>query len=540
MRRFTDPALFTDPLTAQLRELGALSGRLSGAVLAGEPRRRPDRVRRVARGRADGRRGLAGVRDRARAHRLAAGGVDRRRALPRAAGAPLLRRLPARVPARRRAATVLLALRRRERGAALTAGGGALFYPPAALLAVGVLCVSALRGAARPRRPRAAHGGARGRARRWRPSLVPAAALRRLGRRDVASEARRYPEFGEHGDLHFFADSLLDYLRQNRSGFDLRATGSLLLLAALGLLARPARATSGGCARRCSRMPVVALAAWALAQAVLFRLYLPHRYTYPLLAFCAIAIAVDAAADVAGAGGPAAPSLARSRCCWRRCRSPYVALTRSRSARMRAGARSRVVDGRRPRPRSSLAAALVRERERSARCSPALALVAAVLALPGPRAAGPDLPAHAGDAVPRDAAEGRGHRGRPDGPQVRAGGRQPPGGDLDPARVLLRAGLLPRGPRADVRDAARLLRAVGRALTGLERRYGATHLLVNRGAVRRERAGERARWPRGRAALRRARPRPAARRASRRSSGSRSRCRRWHHGAAGGLRAPCL
>jgi hypothetical protein len=40
-------------------------------------------------------------------------------------------------------------------------------------------------------------------------------------------------------------------------------------------------------------MPVVALAGFAAAQAVLFRLYLPHRYTYPLLAFFAIVIGVS-------------------------------------------------------------------------------------------------------------------------------------------------------------------------------------------------------------------------------------------------------
>ena len=39
--------------------------------------------------------------------------------------------------------TVLLALRDRQLAAALVAAAGALFYPPAALLAVGVLCVSA-------------------------------------------------------------------------------------------------------------------------------------------------------------------------------------------------------------------------------------------------------------------------------------------------------------------------------------------------------------------------------------------------------------
>ena len=132
-----------------------------------------------------------------------------------------------------------------------------------------------------------------------------------------AGEARRYPEFGEHGDLHFFTASLLDYLRQNRSGFDLRATGSLLLLAAPALLLvrranlRPLRA-------EVLAMPVAALAAYALAQAMLFRLYLPHRYTYPLLAFGAIAIAVHAAPGVAGARRRPARSravaLARARC----------------------------------------------------------------------------------------------------------------------------------------------------------------------------------------------------------------------------------
>src|SRR5918997_1453008 len=39
-------------------------------------------------------------------------------------------------------------------------------------------------------------------------------------------------------------------------------------------------------------MPVVALAAFAVAQAVLFQLYLPHRYTYPLVAFFAIVVGV--------------------------------------------------------------------------------------------------------------------------------------------------------------------------------------------------------------------------------------------------------
>ena len=55
----------------------------------------------------------------------------------------------------------------------------------------------------------------------------------------TADEARMFPEFGPHGTLHFFLPSTLDYLRQNRSGFDLLTAGSVLALAALALLAAP-------------------------------------------------------------------------------------------------------------------------------------------------------------------------------------------------------------------------------------------------------------------------------------------------------------
>ena len=39
-------------------------------------------------------------------------------------------------------------------------------------------------------------------------------------------------------------------------------------------------------------MPIAALGLFGAAQAVLFRLYLPHRYTYALLPFFCIAIGV--------------------------------------------------------------------------------------------------------------------------------------------------------------------------------------------------------------------------------------------------------
>lgn len=183
--------------------------------------------------------------------------------------------------------TVLFALRNRNVAAALTAAAGALLYPPAALLAAGTLLVSAVRRPLRQLdRRRAAFG-------LLALGLTAAAVLVGGEAPEVltAAEARTYPEFGPQGPLHFFADSTLSYLRQNRSGFDLRGTGSILALAALALL------LTGRAARRAVRpevyaMPVAALTGFAAAQAVLFQLYLPHRYTYPLVAFFAIVVGV--------------------------------------------------------------------------------------------------------------------------------------------------------------------------------------------------------------------------------------------------------
>ena len=177
--------------------------------------------------------------------------------------------------------TVLLALRGRNLAAALVAAGGVLFYPPAALLSVGVLLVA----------PTAPRRTARGGALR-RPPCCPTCCP--AGRRDVltAAEARAFPEFGQTGPLHFFVDSTREYLAQNRSGLDLRALGQRssswprsrccsLRPANLRLL----RPRSSRC--RSSRSPRS-----RLAHAVLFRLYLPHRYTYSLVAFAAIVVGV--------------------------------------------------------------------------------------------------------------------------------------------------------------------------------------------------------------------------------------------------------
>jgi hypothetical protein len=189
--------------------------------------------------------------------------------------------------------TVLLAVKRHHLSAALVAGGGALFYPPAALLAVGVLIVSAVRWSDwRPRldRQRAAFALlalAVAVAAVLGPQLVSGAAPHVFS----AAEARMFPEFRSHGPLHFFVPSTLGYLRQNRSGFDLRTSGSILALAALALLL-VRRSNLRLLRTEVLALPVVSLAAYALAQAVLFKLYLPHRYTYPLVAFFAIAVGV--------------------------------------------------------------------------------------------------------------------------------------------------------------------------------------------------------------------------------------------------------
>jgi hypothetical protein len=189
--------------------------------------------------------------------------------------------------------TVLLSLRRQPLAASLVAAGGAVLYPPAALLAVGVLALSALgRRDRRPQLDRARAGFA--------GLALAVAALAVLGtqwaaggspRVFTAGEARLLPEFGPRGPLHFFADSAVGYLSQNRSGFDLRVSGSIVALAALLLLlVRPANLRL--LRAEVLALPVAALAAYALAQAVLFKLYLPHRYTYPLVAFFAIVVGV--------------------------------------------------------------------------------------------------------------------------------------------------------------------------------------------------------------------------------------------------------
>ncbi len=188
---------------------------------------------------------------------------------------------------------ILLLLKRHPLPAAVVAAAGALFYPPAALLAVGMIAFCAITWEGR--RPhldrRMAIGAAVAGALALIAVLVPDALRGGTPTQLSADMARRYPEFGTFGTLHFFESDPIKYLTQNRSGFDLRGAGSILLLATAAiLLLRPANARL--LRQPVWAMPIVSLVIFTVAQLVLFRLYLPHRYTYPIVAFCAIAVGV--------------------------------------------------------------------------------------------------------------------------------------------------------------------------------------------------------------------------------------------------------
>jgi hypothetical protein len=200
--------------------------------------------------------------------------------------------------------TVLLAMRGRNAAAAAVAGGGALFYPPAGVLAAGMMAVSSVRSWRID--ARRASFAAAAVAAVLTAVLVPRVPAGGAPRVMSGAEARAFPEFGPRGTLPFFADSLTRYLSQNRSGFDLRCAGSILVVAGLVMLAVRWRDVPR-LAPEVLAMPVASLAAFALAQLVLFQLYLPHRYTYPLVAFFAIAVAVLLRPlwEASGRGAPA-------------------------------------------------------------------------------------------------------------------------------------------------------------------------------------------------------------------------------------------
>ena len=514
MRRFADPALFTDALTAELRgserypdgyqALFWLASHVADPIVFGE----------WLGGRADGRRGLAGLRDRPRARRLAAGGLDRRRAVLGTAGAPLLRRLPPRLPPRRGAAD------RAAGAAAPGAGGRARRGRRRAVLPAGrvprgrraVRLRAALgRPAAGPRPAAGAHGRARRRP-RHRRDLPPAAAGQRLVRRDVGGRGAPLPR------VRRARRPALLHRRRWSTTCARTAVASTCGRPAACCCSRPSACcshggrTSGGSAAKCSRCRSRRSPPTGSPRRVLFTLYLPHRYTYPLLAFCAIAIAVtllptwQALADrplarVLAARRAAAARLPRARGVPARPAAPALpgGLVGVAAA---GGARAR-------RP--------VHPDARTGALACGLALLLAVVALPGrvpPGQGCPSTPAMRYLAsLPKDA--------------VVAGDP----GDLKCVPVTAsravvistqlassyERGYFLDGPGADVRQPARVLRAVRlgahRADRAL-RRHPPAGQPPRVAARARRRASPLARRP---LALRRARPGPDAQRASRRA-----------------------
>jgi hypothetical protein len=188
--------------------------------------------------------------------------------------------------------TVYLLLRRRFRMAAAVPAIGSLFYPPAAVSALAVTAASCLMlRNGRPRLDRA----------RTLPAIAGAGATavglllpRLLGREQAlitAAQARRLPEFGPHGQMVFFTPGIVSTLKATYSGFNIEAGYAVVLLMTVVLLAiRPRNVLL--LRHEVLWMAVSAFVLYGMAFAVLFRLYLPDRYTYPLFPFCCVAIAV--------------------------------------------------------------------------------------------------------------------------------------------------------------------------------------------------------------------------------------------------------
>lgn len=188
--------------------------------------------------------------------------------------------------------TVYLLLRRRVVWAALVPPVGVLLYPAAAVVALGILVVSALDPARARwidvRRAAVAAGSAAAFA---LAGLLPGRLSGQWPELITREAAHRYPDFGPDGRPRFFVPSTLEYLSKNLSGFNLHWSGSILICAVIVLLlVRPRNVRL--LRREVWAMPLVGLVLFGLAHALLFRLYIPHRYTYPLLPFSAIAIAV--------------------------------------------------------------------------------------------------------------------------------------------------------------------------------------------------------------------------------------------------------
>jgi hypothetical protein len=188
--------------------------------------------------------------------------------------------------------TVYLLLRRRYWMASAVPAVGSLLYPPGAVSALAIMVASCL--TLRGRRPSLERA-------RTLPALACVAVsgigllLPRLIGHEQAlitrAQAHALPDFGPRGQMHFFSNSVLSILKGTYSGLDIGPSLAILLFTPVVLLLlRPRNILL--LRRELLWMLVTSLLLYALAFAVLFRLYLPNRYTYPLLPFSCVAIAV--------------------------------------------------------------------------------------------------------------------------------------------------------------------------------------------------------------------------------------------------------
>jgi hypothetical protein len=188
--------------------------------------------------------------------------------------------------------TVYLLLRRRYWTAAAVPAVGGLFYPPGAVSALAITAASCL--TLRGRRPSLERA-------RTLPALacVAGTGIGLLLPRLIGSEqalitrgqAQALPDFGPRGQMHFFGTSALATLKGAYSGLDIGPSLAILLFTPVVLLLlRPRNILL--LRRELLWMLVTSVLLYALALAALFRLYLPNRYTYPLLPFSCVAIAV--------------------------------------------------------------------------------------------------------------------------------------------------------------------------------------------------------------------------------------------------------
>lgn len=189
--------------------------------------------------------------------------------------------------------TLYLLLRRRDVAAAAVPIVGALFYPSAAAVAVLTIAFSSLellpgRRLDVRRAVVAVGAGVGALLALVLPQVIVRGGFPEIVTRDAA---RSLPDFGEDTDVRYFTGSILDYLSQKASGFGLAWTGSMLVVGAIVILAlRPRNALL--LRREVWAMLASSLLLFGLAQAFLFRFYLPHRYAYAIVPFCAILIAV--------------------------------------------------------------------------------------------------------------------------------------------------------------------------------------------------------------------------------------------------------